>query len=83
MKTLRIYGLLTTFGLALNISGQLIWAFFPKLDIIDVMAWAVFIAVGAAGVFVLLTEPRKKKQKPIWVTNRNGLSVMITGKRPR
>ena len=78
MRDLRTYGLLTTFGLVLNVSGQLIWAFFPMLDIVDVMAWAVFIAVGAACVFGFLSEPRKRKKKPRWVTNKaTGLSLVI------
>ena len=80
---LRTYALLATFGLVLNISGQLIWTLCPKLDVIDVLAWAIFIAVAAAAVFVLLTEPRKERQRPMWVTGRNGLSVMIMRKRPR
>lgn len=82
---LRIYGLLVTFGLALNLSGQLIWTFCPKLDIIDVLAWAVFAAVAASMIFVLLTEPRKRRPRPVWMTGRtSGLSVMVTnGKRPR
>ena len=82
---LRTYALIATFGLALNVSGQLIWTCCPKLDIIDVLAWAVFIAVAASMAFVLLTEPRKRRQRPVWMTGRiSGLSVMVTnGKRPR
>ena len=82
---LRTYGLITTFGLTLNLSGQLIWTLCPKLDIIDVLAWAVFIAVAVSMAFVLLTEPRKRRQRPVWMTGRvSGLSVMVTnGKRPR
>lgn len=82
---LRTYALIATFGLALNVSGQLIWTLCPKLDIIDVLAWAIFIAAGAAGAFVILTEPRKRRPRPVWMTGRvSGLSVMVTnGKRPR
>lgn len=81
---MRIYGLLTTFGLALNISGTLIWDFCPKLDIFEVVAYAFFIALAASGCFVLATEPRKKKKRPYWVKNRfSGLSVMVTENRPR
>lgn len=78
MKNLRLYGLVTTFALALNISAMLLWDFCKSLDIFEVMAFALFIALAASGCFVLASEPKKKKKRPYWVKNRfSGLYVMI------
>lgn len=79
---MRLYGMMTTFALALNISGQLIWNLCPKLDIIEVLVWAVFIAVGASMAFVALTEP-KRKRRARWMTSRNGLNVLVQGRETR
>ena len=80
MKNIRAYGMLTTFGLVLNVGMQALWAF-TRLEIFDCIAWAVILAAVASGVFVILTEP-KKKRKAEWMTGRNGLNVLVqrTGK---
>ena len=72
---MRVYAMLVTAGLAMNISGTLIWELCPKLDVIEVMVYAIFISLAAAGVFILLTEPRKKKHAK-WV-QVGGISVMM------
>lgn len=66
---------MTTFGLVLNIGMQALWAF-TQMEIFDCIAWSVILAAVASGVFVILTEP-KKKRKAAWMTGRNGLSVFI------
>lgn len=75
MKNLRVYSMLVTAGLAMNISGQLIWSLCPKLDIIDTTAWSIFIALAAAMIFIVLTEPEKKRTAK-W-TRVNGIEVMV------
>lgn len=72
---MRVYAMLVTAGLAMNVSGQLIWAFCPKLDIIDTTAWSIFIALAAAMIFIVLTEPEKKRTAK-W-TRVNGIEVMV------
>lgn len=76
MKTLRTYGMVATFALALFVSIQLIWVFRPTLDVIDVVAWSIFIATAASMIFVVVTEP-KPKRKASWKTNRAGINVLV------
>ena len=72
---MRTYGTMTTFGLVLNVGMQALWAF-TRLEIFDVIAWAVILATVASGAFVILTEP-KRKRKAEWMTGRNGLNVLV------
>lgn len=80
MKALRTYGMLTTFALVLFVSVQLIWMFRPTLDAINVVAWGVFIAVAAAMIFVVVTEP-KPKRRADWRVNKIGISYLAQGSR--
>ena len=76
MKALRTYSMLATFGLAMIISGQLIWNLCPAMDIINVTAWSIFIAVAASMIFVVVTEP-KPKRRADWKVNKVGISMLV------
>lgn len=82
MKALRTYSMLVTFGLVMIISGQLIWSLCPAMDIINVTAWSVFIAVAASMIFVVVTEP-KPKRRANWRVNKIGISYLAQGSRKR
>lgn len=82
MKALRTYSMLVTFGLAMIISGQLIWNLCPAMDIVNVLAWSIFIAVAAAMIFVVVTEP-KPKRRADWRVNKIGISYLAQDSRKR
>lgn len=83
MKALRTYGLLTTFALVLFVSAQLIWMFCPTLDVIDTVAWSIFIAVAAAMIFVVATEPKQEQRKADWKVNRVGINFLAQKSKKR
>lgn len=62
---------------------DLLWEF-TRMEAISAMFTAVIIGIFAACTFVFATEPRRTAgmaQKPTFVKDDTGLSVMIQGKR--
>ena len=83
MKALRTYGLVATFALVLFVSTQLIWMFCPALDVIDTVAWSVFIAVAASMIFTVATEPKQEQRKADWKVNRAGINFLAQKSKKR
>lgn len=81
--SIRGYGATVTGVLGSVFGFDMIWIF-TDMEAISAMFTAVIIGIFAACIFVFATEPRRTAgmaQKPTFVRDDTGLSVMIQGKR--